>query len=429
MPASSAGSDQLFSPALQQAIRGRFLHAEGDPHSGERIYFENAGGGLTLRTVLTADTAVAALPDNAGRDNPASREVGRTIRQGRSDIATLLNATDGTILSEQSTTACAFRLLGAAVAGVPGTNLVCSQLDHASFHDAAAVYARRHGLERRVAPLNRETGALDPETVAALCDQDTISVSLIHASNITGGKTDLGAAVAAIRARAPQAIIIGDGAQHVQHGVVDVTACGVDAYVFSAYKVFSRPGFGFAYLGPRLTALPHAQLLGKAAPDWDLGTRDPGGFAAMSAVMDYFEWLAGKTAPDTAPNRRSRIVAALQAIEAHEAALSRRLLHGHDELTGMLGHPRVVLHGQRHYCEGREAVFAFSVPGVATGRLVQAFGRRRVIVHDRVSDAYSKHTLDALGVSEIVRVSLAHYNTLAEVDAFLAALDEILREL
>ena len=73
------------------------------------------------------------------------------------------------------------------------------------------------------------------------------------------------------------------------------------------------------------------------------------------------------------------------------------------------------------------AVFAISVPGVSTARLVREFVGRKVIVHDRVSDAYSRHTLEALGLAEVVRVSLAHYNSPAEVDGFLRALGEVLQ--
>lgn len=427
MPDHVNAPEMLLTPAVQNAVRERFHHPAGDPISGPRIYLENAGGGLTLKSALTTDAAINALPDNAGRDNPASREVGRVIQAGRADLRTFLNTPDGTLLADQSTTACAFRILQAAAQGVAGTNIVCSNLDHASFHDAAAVMASRHGLELRIVPLNRSTGALDPDAIAARVDAGTVSVSVIHASNITGGKTDLAATARLIRARAPQAIIVADGAQHVQHGVVDVAAAGVDAYVFSAYKVFSKPGFGFACLSPRLASFPHAQLLGKPATDWDLGTRDAGGFAAFSAVMDYLVWLGGTVAPETASDRRSRVVAAYRAIEGHEAALSRLLLHGYDTRPGMARHARVVLHGQPHHSEGREAVFAFSIADVSTGRLVQEFGRRHINVHDRVCDAYSKHTLDALGVPEILRVSLAHYNTVDEIDAFLDALGEILR--
>ncbi len=418
---------RLFSPALQQAVRNKFWHAAADPFSGARAYLENAGGGLTLKTALEADQRISGLPDNAGRDNPASREVDRALKQGRRDVALLMNAGQGTILADQSTTACAFRILEAAAAGLAGGNIVCSQLDHASFYDAAGIIAKRHQQERRIVPLDRATGALDPSAVLGAIDERTVAVTLIHASNITGGKNDLKALAAAIRARAPQAIIVADGAQHAQHGLIDVEGWGVDAYVFSAYKVFSKAGFAFAYLSPRLAARPHAQLAGKASSDWDLGTRDAGGFAAFSCVIDYLCWLGAETGSlQPSSERRALLADAVHAIECHEAALSERLLRGTAERPGLLGLNRVTVHGKQHPYEGREAVFAFSVAGLPTGRLVKEFGARGVIVHDRVSDAYSRHTLEGLGVSEVVRVSLAHYNSLEEVNAFLDALGTIL---
>ncbi|MDB6168487.1 MAG: nitrogen fixation protein NifS [Verrucomicrobia bacterium] len=418
--------EKLFDASLLEAIRSRFLHAERDPFTGARVYFENAGGGLTLRSVFDADQKYASLPDNAGRENAASREVGRVIKGGRADVATFLNARDGTILCDQSTTACAFRLLSAAVAGIRGTNLVCSELDHASFYDAAKFLADRHGLERRVVPLNRQTGALDADAFAAQVDSGTVAVSFIHASNITGGQSDLNDVVGRVRSRAPQAIIVVDGAQHTQHCLVDVDASAVDAYVFSAYKVFSKPGLAFAYVSPRLAKLPHAQLLGKPSSDWDLGTRDPGGFAAFTCVVDYLSWLGTQADSSVAQrDRRSQLAAGMQAIARHETALSRLLLDGVGRLPGLGSHPQVTLHGQRDPGRGREAVFAFTIKGRPTGEIVQQFGNHGVIVHDRVSDAYSGHTLAALGVPEVVRVSLAHYNSPREVETFLRVLAEI----
>ena len=421
---------RLFSPQLLAAVRQRFHHVESDPFNGPRAYLENAGGGLTLRSVFDADLRINSLPDNAGRENAASREISRVISAGREDVATFCNAKSGTILSEQSTTGCAFRILSTAVAGIPGTNLVCSELDHASFYDAAGFLAHRHGLERRVIPLERKTGALEIKDIVDRVDSGTVAVSLIHASNITGGRVDIKTAVAEIRKRAPQAIVVADGAQHAQHGLVDVANLDVDAYVFSAYKVFCKPGFAFAYLSPRLAALPHWQLAGKPATDWDLGTRDPGGFAGFSCVIDYLCWLGAHFTPPGGDNsRRALIASAYAAIEAHEAALSERLIRGAGGVAGLRAHSQVTIHGQPHPFHGREAVFAFSVAGMATSRLVAEFGRRGIILHDRISDAYSKHTLSALGTQEVVRVSLAHYNTPAEVDAFLRALSALTREI
>ena len=67
----------------------------------------------------------------------------------------------------------------------------------------------------------------------------------------------------------------------------------------------------------------------------------------------------------------------------------------------------------------------FNVEGVTSAEVVSALGERGIRVHNRISDAYSRHTLQALGVEECVRVSMAHYNSPEEVDSFLNALEQV----
>ena len=73
-------------------IRDRFHHVETCPFQGERIFFENAGGALTLKSVVETSARLAAIPDNQGRDNPASHELMRLIANGRADTLRWLNA-------------------------------------------------------------------------------------------------------------------------------------------------------------------------------------------------------------------------------------------------------------------------------------------------------------------------------------------------
>ena len=62
---------------------------------------------------------------------------------------------------------------------------------------------------------------------------------------------------------------------------------------------------------------------------------------------------------------------------------------------------------------------------------VELYNRAGIRVHNRTRDAYSKHTLDALGINEGVRLSACHYNTPEEMDRFLevtAAIGEMSEE-
>lgn len=80
------GVGQLMTNGLLSEVRGRFAHVEECPFAGPRIYFENAGGALRLKSVIETSTAFAGHPDNQGRDNPASARLMAVIARGREDM-------------------------------------------------------------------------------------------------------------------------------------------------------------------------------------------------------------------------------------------------------------------------------------------------------------------------------------------------------
>ena len=68
---------------ILQEIRNKFCHIDSCPFSGQRIFFENAGGSLTLKSVVKRSGELAAIPDNQGRENDASRALVEVIENGR----------------------------------------------------------------------------------------------------------------------------------------------------------------------------------------------------------------------------------------------------------------------------------------------------------------------------------------------------------
>ena len=56
----------MFSPDLMQEVRDHFAHVDSCPFEGERIFFENAGGALTLNSAVETSALFAAIPDNQG---------------------------------------------------------------------------------------------------------------------------------------------------------------------------------------------------------------------------------------------------------------------------------------------------------------------------------------------------------------------------
>jgi len=85
------------TPGLLEAVRARFAHVEACPLTGPRVFFENAGGALTLNAVVETSARFAAIPDNQGRDNEASRALVGIIARAKADIRRFFNAPEGQI--------------------------------------------------------------------------------------------------------------------------------------------------------------------------------------------------------------------------------------------------------------------------------------------------------------------------------------------
>ena len=409
-----------FEDALLGEIRERFCHVASDPVVGPRVYLENAGGALTLERVVEAVTYHTAIPDNAGRANATSGEVERVIAEGRAALRVVMGADGGVVDVGESTTRNAWTVLRAVIENVPGTNIVVTNLDHPATYDTTRTLCERSGLEWRVAGLTPERGIVEPASVCGQVDEGTVALAIIHSSNITGTQNPVAEIVREARRVKPDLFVLVDGAQHGPHGVVDVAALGCDGYLLSSYKMFSKIGASAFYLSERAAQLPHDKLRGKPQEYWEQGTREQAAYAGWSEVADYLCWLGGHFSDASEP--RALVVAAMHAVERHERALTQMLLHGVAGSPGLLSMEHVGVHGEVEDLSVKEPCVGLSVAGMTSGQVVERLAGEGIRVHNRISDAYSRHTLEALGIAECVRVSLCHYNSPGEVATFLSAI-------
>ena len=300
----------MFNQTLLTEIRGKFHHVDRCPYQGARIFFENAGGSLTLKSVVEVNARLSAIPDNQGRDNPASAELGRIIQRGREDMMTFLGTGVGRVFVGESGTECLFRIIRAAVlkAGEDGRGRVLgSTLEHPATASAARQWAARADLEYIAIPHDPRTGSVGVEQYRRCVTADTKVATIIQTSPVTGMSVEVAAVSEAIRAISPDCFIVVDGIQHAPHGAVDLDGYPVDAYAVSGYKVFSRHNYGFAWVSPRLSTAPHDRLEGTAEDFWELGTRDTAAYATFSEVVDYLDWLGGEVSskPGKPPGRNA----------------------------------------------------------------------------------------------------------------------------
>ena len=414
----------MFDPDLMQQIRDRFCHVDHCPYQGPRIFFENAGGALTLKSVVEVNTELAGIPDNQGRDNPASHELVRIINEARDNMRLFLGVAAGPVFTGESGTELIFRMVRAAALGsAEGGNMIGSTLEHPATVSASKRWAKIAGKEYRAAIHNNDQATITPEDYAAIVDADTRVATIIHTSPVTGMTVDVAGVVKVIRAASPDCIIILDGIQHAAHGGLSVDDYDIDGYAISAYKVFSRHNYGFAWLSPRLATLPHDHLDGTPDDFWEMGTRDTSAFACTSKVVEYFDWLGSHFTEST--DRRERIMAAGKAIGEQEHELSSLMIDGNDSQRGLRDMPEVTVIGG-HDNPAREGMLSMYVDGIACADVVADLNARGIRTHVRKADYFSGNILEPLGRPTCVRVSMCHYNTDTEVLTFLRELEAII---
>ncbi|MFA3916854.1 aminotransferase class V-fold PLP-dependent enzyme [Ruegeria hyattellae] len=411
-----------ITPELLTEIRTRFAQIDHCPHQGSRVFFENAGGALTLNAVVDTSTRYAAIPDNQGRDNPGSHELVRVIERAKDDMRVFMNASGGQFFVGESGTELLFRLIMNACLGTGEGVVLGSTLEHPATRSACARWAGIAGQHHVLVPHDDETGTITAAAYAHVVTPDTNVATIIHTSPVTGMGVDVAAVAAAIRAIAPEAIIIVDGIQHAAHGRIDIDSYDIDGYVISPYKVFSRHGYGLAWISDRLTELPHNALIDGPEDNWEMGTRDTGSYATLSDLASYFEWLGTQVSGET--DRRARFVAAGEAIHAQEKALTDAMIHGTGNLPGLKDMGGVHIIGGIDN-PAREGLVSLWVDGEESVEVVRKLNEQGIRTHLRKADHYSGNILTPLGRNACVRVSMCHYNSAHEVAQFLAAMKAI----
>jgi cysteine desulfurase/selenocysteine lyase len=412
-----------ISPALLTEIRSRFAQIDHCPVQGRRVFFENAGGALTLNSVVETSAKFAAIPDNQGRDNPGSHELVRVINRAKDDLRLFMNAPHGQFFVGESGTELVFRLVMNAALGTPGDGIVLgSTVEHPATRSACARWAPISGKRHVLVTHDDALGLVTAEHYAAQVTPDTRVATILHTSPVTGMGMDVAAIAAAIRAVAPDCFIIVDGIQHAAHGRIDIASYDIDGYVISPYKMFSRHGYGLAWISDRMSALPHDSLVGGPAEAWELGTRDTGAYATLSDVTAYLEWLGGQVSDSD--DRRARFKAAGEAIHAHEQALTTAMIHGTGNLPGLAQIDGVHIIGGIDN-PAREGLVSVYVDGISSADVVAQLNAAGIRTHLRKADHYSGNILQPLGLDGCVRVSLCHYNSDGEVAQFLEAMRDI----
>src|SRR5699024_8968400 len=108
-------------------------------------------------------------------------------------------------------------------------NIVTTALEHPSSYDACEFACNQYNHELKVANVDPISGSVPISNLLDMVDEETILVSIVLTSNITGAMHDIKQVSQEIKRKNPNAIIVVDGVQGAPHGVINVKDWEIDA--------------------------------------------------------------------------------------------------------------------------------------------------------------------------------------------------------
>jgi cysteine desulfurase family protein (TIGR01976 family) len=400
------------------------IRAEFPALTDDCVYLDNAGGSQVLRRV--ADRVSDYLLTSSvqlGASYGESQAAGVKVLEARRSVAELINAPhDDEVVMGGSTTSLMFLLTQALLPGIqPGDEIIVTNSDHEA-NIGGWMRLTTAGAVVRIWEVNTETLMLELADLERLLSPRVKWVAVTHASNILGTVNPV--ADIAKRVHAAGARLCVDAVAYAPHRLVDVQASGADVYVFSFYKVFG-PHYAVMWIQhDLLVALPSLNhyFIGPEVVPYKL---QPGnvnyelsyGCVGISEYLNAVGSQLGATG-----SSRQKMQAAFDAFEQHEDALAERLL------AYLRGRKSVRIIGLPSATGGgRVPTVSFMVAGQMSESIVRHVDQFNIGI--RFGDFYAKRLIEALGLQSqggVVRVSIAHYNTIEEIDRLVQHLDDVI---
>jgi cysteine desulfurase family protein (TIGR01976 family) len=367
---------------------------------------------------------MAGAASNIGGAFRASKSAKDIWSRAHDATAELLGGHSGReVILGQSMTMLTFhisRSLGRAWA--PGDEIIVTRMDHDANVAPWLRMAEDRGLIVRWLSFNRDTWRIEPEDLKPLLCTKTKLLALNYASNLTGSINPV--ADLTRLAKECGALVYLDGVQLVPHVKADVNAIGCDFLACSSYKFFG-PHLGVLWGREALLneLKPYAV---RCAPSdlparHELGTPQTELFAGLAATADYFVWLGEQVG--CSGSREGKIKAAYSAAGAYEMPIAQHLIDGLAAIDGVqlqgISDARLLSH--------RVPTVSFTHTRVRNSVLAEACAGQGINVWSGHNYAYE--VVRHLGLDEedgVLRIGLAHYNTIEEVDRILELLKALL---
>lgn len=294
-----------------------------------------------------------------------------------------------------------------------GDEVVMTTLEHHSNIVPWQMLREEVGIKLRVVPVT-DSGEVRIEDVKAVLSPRTKMVAVAHVSNVLGSVLPVAEIIKL--AHAVGALVLIDGCQSVARIPVDVQELDADFYVFSGHKLYGPTGIGVLY--------GKYELLEKMPP------YQGGGGMIASVTFDEttyreppFRFEAGTPAIVEAVGLGAAIdyvsTIGLARIGRHEDAL----LHYATEKLRSINSLHIVGGAVAARPVAKAGVLSFTMQGAHPHDIGTILDRQGVAI--RAGHHCAQPLMERFGVPATARASFGLYNTMADVDALVAALEKV----
>ena len=397
-------------PALSRKVYGKDL-----------VYFDNAATSQRPQSVIDMWTKITS-ESNANIHRAVHRladEATQAYEQARDSVRDFINARSREEIIFTSGTTAAVNLVAFSFGEAfvkEGDEIVVTEAEHHSNIVPWQMMCKRKGAVLKVLPID-DSGHLRTEMLDEILSDKTRIMAVTHISNVLGLINPVKEIIEKCHASGIPVLI--DGAQGVVHSKVDVQDLDCDFYVFSGHKLYAATGTGVLY-GKKelLDAMPPymggGEMVGTVSFEettyaplpmkFEAGTQNFASAATLKSAIEFTNLLNDNELVDKSDKIRDYLLDYLRS----------------DERITLYGVPR----GTN---EEKIPLFSFTVKGIHHEDLALILDKMGIAV--RSGQMCAEPLMTRFGVTGMLRVSLAPYNTLEEAEYFIRCLDKAIKML
>lgn len=291
----------------------------------------------------------------------------------------------------------------------PGDEIIISHLEHHANIVPWQMMCERKGAVLRVIPIN-DAGEIILEEYLKILSSKTKLVSVTEVSNALGTILPVNEIIAA--AHSANVPVLIDGAQGIQHGVVDVETMDCDFYVFSGHKIYGPTGIGILYGKEKwLSELPPFQGGGDMVDKvtFEQTTYNELPFKFEAGTMNY-----------TGAIGLARALDYVMSIGRENIAVREKELLSYttERLTGLRG---LKIYGNS---VRKIPIISFLLKDIHqydAGMILDKMG-----IAVRTGTHCAQPVMDHYGIDGTIRASICFYNTKEEIDTLAAGIEKVI---